>query len=148
MTTSDYRKEKLKIYSKKHHALYRDEDNARNSANNKKHPEEMRARTRKWQEKNPERADQIRFRARLKREFGMTPEEYDLLYTAQGGKCAICERHQTEFSRRLAVDHDHDSGKIRGLLCTSCNNMLGFAHDDKKRLRRAIEYMDSYEENK
>lgn len=61
----------------------------------------------------------------LKREYGITLEEYNRMLTAQNGKCAICK--QSDASKKaLAVDHCHKSGKVRGLLCGSCNVKLGW----------------------
>jgi hypothetical protein len=77
----------------------------------------------------------------LKRKFGLTPEQYDLIYQAQGGKCAICQV-ATGKTKKLAVDHDHKTGKIRGLLCSTCNRMiLGTLRDDITALQRAIDYL-------
>lgn len=79
---------------------------------------------------------------RLKSEFGMDPDVYDSLLAMQGGRCAIC--HGEPRTARLAVDHDHVSGEIRGLLCSRCNTeLLGAAHDSLEILRRAIEYLEN-----
>jgi hypothetical protein len=59
----------------------------------------------------------------LKRKYGLTNEEYDALFLFQGGVCFICKR-ACPTGRRLAVDHDHDTGAIRGLLCTMCNQRV------------------------
>lgn len=64
----------------------------------------------------------------IKKTYGITGEQYEALYEAQGGTCAICKR-ATGKSRRLAVDHDHATGYVRGLLCSSCNNILGHLRD-------------------
>ena len=63
--------------------------------------------------------------SRLKCEYGITLEDYNKLFDEQNGCCAICGKHQSEFKRPLSVDHDHNTGKVRGLLCTPCNNGLG-----------------------
>jgi len=60
----------------------------------------------------------------LKRDFGITIEEYDAMLTKQGGVCAICKRPPNK--NRLAVDHDHTTGEVRGLLCPSCNRAVGY----------------------
>lgn len=61
----------------------------------------------------------------LKRNYDLTVEQYDQMYQDQNGVCAIChEKCGSKF--RLAVDHDHDTGKVRGLLCLSCNQKLGW----------------------
>ena len=77
----------------------------------------------------------------LKR-YGMTLEQYDSLLTKQNGVCVICQ--QAPFGRRLSVDHCHASKVVRGLLCITCNTMLGHAKDDIARLESAIQYLKSY----
>ena len=84
----------------------------------------------------------------LKREYGITPEEYQRLYDRQAGLCAICrkpERTRENHSggiRPLAVDHDHQTKKVRGLLCGRCNWALGHFGDDILCLQAAIEYLE------
>lgn len=60
--------------------------------------------------------------------YGITKEQYEELYEAQGGVCCICER-ATGKTKRLAVDHDHETGYVRGLLCSTCNKILGHLRD-------------------
>jgi len=74
--------------------------------------------------------------------YGVTQEEYDALYKAQGGRCAICRR-ATGRARRLAVDHNHKTGEVRGLLCKPCNSYgIGmFARDEPEILDRAANYL-------
>lgn len=78
----------------------------------------------------------------LKRKFGISPEDYDAMYDAQEGVCAICHREEASPNRRLAVDHCHTTGKIRGLLCWPCNAALGKFQDDPERLRSAAVYIE------
>lgn len=79
---------------------------------------------------------------KLKADFGITPEAYQMLLDFQGGLCAICRRPSRV--RRLAVDHDHITGKVRGLLCRHCNyELLGWAKDDKWIFVRAYQYLES-----
>jgi hypothetical protein len=80
---------------------------------------------------------------RLRREFGITLAQYNAVLEFQGGKCAICNRPVREFKTRLAVDHSHTSGLLRGLLCWRCNKALGVFRDDLNRLRAAVEYLIS-----
>lgn len=77
---------------------------------------------------------------KLAREYGITVEEYDRMVEAQGGRCAICERPPG--ANRLAVDHDHATGHVRGLLCPSCNGVLGRWADEVDRFQRAAEYLE------
>lgn len=60
--------------------------------------------------------------------YGLTLEQYEALYEAQGGACYICERAKG-ITKRLAVDHDHTTGYVRGLLCSTCNKFLGHIRD-------------------
>lgn len=79
-------------------------------------------------------------RAKLLRLFGLTVEEFDALLDAQGGACAICES-PCRTGKRLAVDHDHGTGDVRGLLCAACNRGLGYFRDDPNLLVRAAAYL-------
>jgi hypothetical protein len=78
----------------------------------------------------------------LKKNFGITIDAYNDMFTKQGGKCAICGKHQSECTRALAVDHDHITGKIRGLLCSTCNIGLGNFKDDTSLLKNTITYLE------
>lgn len=75
--------------------------------------------------------------------FGITVEEYDHLLTEQQHRCAGCGKHQDELSKRLAVDHCHNSGRVRGLLCVNCNTALGKAFDNPVILQNLIAYLGS-----
>ena len=79
----------------------------------------------------------------LKKNHGITLDEYNAMFDRQSGKCAICkddfpDRH----GKSIHVDHDHATGAIRGLLCRQCNLMLGHARDNKAVLAGAIDYLD------
>lgn len=78
----------------------------------------------------------------LKR-FKLTPEDYDRILLGQNGACAICGTTQCREGFLFCVDHDHRTGTVRGLLCTSCNLLLGLARDSKKTLRSAIRYLNN-----
>lgn len=78
--------------------------------------------------------------------FGITPEQYTQMLEAQGGVCAICcqpERGRAKNGRikKLAVDHDHETGAVRGLLCANCNKGIGNLGDDPERLMAAAAYL-------
>ena len=79
-------------------------------------------------------------RSNLKRAYGLTLEQYDVMFDEQNGVCAICNEQATD-GRRLAVDHDHKTGKIRGLLCMNCNVGIGNLQDDITILRNAVDYL-------
>ena len=75
--------------------------------------------------------------ANLKRRYGLTEETFRELMEFQGCACAICK----EYSYNLVVDHDHETGVVRGLLCSSCNKLLGFAKDNVDILHQASQYI-------
>lgn len=87
-----------------------------------------------YQALNPEK----RYIATLAREYGLTPEEYDFMFASQGNACAICRVTDV----RWFVDHDHATGKVRGILCPKCNSALGFAKDSPEILRAAAQYLE------
>ena len=75
--------------------------------------------------------------------YGLTIAEYDAILEAQGGGCAICGRSPGR--KRLPVDHNHETGEIRGLLCLACNRAVGLLGDDPDLARRAAEYLSPLE---
>lgn len=81
-----------------------------------------------------------RHEKRVQATYNLKPGEYDGVYAFQGGKCAICRR-ATGKSRRLSVDHDHKTDKVRGLVCQPCNDMLGHMRDNQRLFRNAIQYL-------
>lgn len=74
--------------------------------------------------------------------YGITSNQYDALLVAQAGLCAICKRPEKARSKKfLAVDHDHNTGEIRGLLCHKCNAGLGHFDEDSDLLADALAYL-------
>jgi len=91
-----------------------------------------------------EKQKQRSFKNNLKK-YGITPEDYKTLLEQQQGRCKICSSSEVSRSRssyNLFVDHDHKTGKVRGLLCHHCNMGLGHFKDDTKSLKKAIEYLN------
>lgn len=104
--------------------------------------------TNQWKEKNPARVKKHARRKKLKSLYGLTETEYSDMVRRQGGLCAICRQAETVRGRwgnvqPLAIDHDHATGKVRGLLCDRCNRGIGFFFDDIGRLRSAIAYLET-----
>ena len=105
---------------------------------------EYRAR---YRAKHPEKFKESHERQKL-RKRGVTPEWFEAQLEAQGGGCKICGRPEDSvdnFSgnpRRLSVDHCHDTGMVRGLLCSRCNTALGLMADEPGRLREAALYLE------
>jgi hypothetical protein len=83
----------------------------------------------------------------LKRMYGLSLEEFERLNQKQNNCCAVCSRSPSELGR-LYVDHCHQSGKIRGLLCQKCNSGLGLLGDTREALQKALKYIDSQEGEK
>jgi hypothetical protein len=109
------------------------------------------ASVKRWQQQNKEHLHAYRrdYRQRRKREqrnaylrrtFGISSDDCEALLILQGGGCAICGRPPAKSS--LHIDHDHGSGRIRGLLCVGCNNALGQFLDSRDLLNRAANYLD------
>jgi hypothetical protein len=73
--------------------------------------------------------------------YNLTIEEYNKLFNIQNGKCAICGRHQNELIKALAVDHNHITGNVRGLICVRCNRAIGMFEDNISLLEKAIVYL-------
>ena len=102
------------------------------------------ARAMQWYRDNPGRTIANKRRFNLEKLDGITLAEYDALMHAQGGVCAVCRkaaagRHSRDV--RLVVDHCHETGVTRGLLCNNCNRAIGLLGDDPILLRRAITYL-------
>ena len=86
-----------------------------------------------------------RIAERRSRLYGLKQHEYDRMYASQDGSCAICKQ-RFESARTTHIDHDHRSGKVRALLCSSCNRILGLAREDPDRLRQAAKYIEQHRE--
>jgi hypothetical protein len=80
----------------------------------------------------------------LKKSYNIELHEYENLSNKQNNCCAICEVHQSNLTKSLAVDHDHKTGKIRGLLCGNCNTALGLLKENVELYQKSIIYIESY----
>jgi hypothetical protein len=111
---------------------------------------------RKWHDEstNPERTLRIKRRNRnatLKRQYGITIEDFDKMFAEQKGLCGICRNEMTINSKRgwggkheVCVDHNHQTGKVRGLLCRGCNLQLSMIEDMSFR-KKATQYLSKLE---
>jgi hypothetical protein len=79
---------------------------------------------------------------RVQKVYGLPAGAYQALYEFQGGRCAICGRGRG-ISKKLAVDHDHVTGLVRGLVDANCNRMLGDLRDDLEAARRLVAYLEN-----
>jgi hypothetical protein len=111
-----------------------DTEKAVNAAYREKNRDKLRVVSREWRRANPEKCRNWS----LKRKFGITQTEFELLFEIQMGKCAICAEAPDEI---LNIDHDHITGEIRALLCSACNRGLGHFKDDLQRISAAAIYL-------
>lgn len=109
----------------------------------KNHPE---ARKKALERYNKSVRDIVEHR-RLKNTYGITPEQLAEMETRQSGRCAICRyvicKRPPNGEKRLHIDHCHETGEVRGLLCWSCNSSLGSLGDSTERILSAIKYLES-----
>ena len=96
--------------------------------------------------RNPNKTREKYKRAWLKNRYGITLETYNEILKTQNYLCGICNLHESNFKRSLAVDHCHITGKVRGLLCGNCNKGLGLLKDSPKIIKSCIKYLKN--ENK
>jgi len=128
-------------------------DSARAKARYAADPKRTIERVQAWRRANVERAKETQRRYRserdyaammrdshLRRKFGMTQEQYERRLAQQGGGCAVCGR-APKAGKSLHIDHDHETGYVRGLLCFKCNAALGQLGDDLGRIERALTYV-------
>lgn len=122
----------------------------------RKNKERIAKQWKKWRENNKDKIREIKKRYRLKhldkvkndirewkwkKVFGITANQHQEMLIKQDYKCKICGIHQSKLKRILAVDHNHSSGKVRGLLCSHCNTGLGYFRDSIELLEKAINYL-------
>lgn len=77
----------------------------------------------------------------IKRKYGLTEKDWNDMFSSQEGRCAICRTHQQDLKEPLYVDHDHATGKVRGLLCGTCNTGIGMLKDSIEILEQAVSYI-------
>lgn len=123
----DMKSEERKAYNKEWSRKY--------YLNNK---DKVDTRNKRWKTENAEYYRKKLLWSRYK----ITPEDYDALVIGQRGECRICKVHQDTLKLNLHVDHDHTTGKVRGLLCENCNRGLGMFKDSAEILAKAIDYLN------
>jgi hypothetical protein len=135
--------------------LCREHSRAANRAWVKANPDKNRAKGKRFREANPIDYRHAQTKSRLKRVYGLSPEQYLALVEKQHGKCAICPKplisllsNDRDFTGQpddnvARVDHCHETGRVRGLLCFGCNVGLGKFKDDIQLLLKAVRYLDA-----
>jgi hypothetical protein len=109
----------------------------------KKTGAKRRAQTAAWKLKNPSYVKNHSLEAK----YGISLDTYNIKLAQQDYRCAICYKHENDNAggRKLAVDHNHSTGQVRGLLCYHCNLAVGMLSDNKFNALRVAEYLESYE---
>ena len=134
-------RESDRIYTRNYYAKNREKFRERDRIYKRENRDKIRITERKYYWKNKEKVD-ARNRARFLRQYYNLPiEKYEEMYKAQNGACAICKDINTS-GRKLAVDHNHNTGVIRGLLCSRCNLGIGQFKDDEDLLKIASDYIE------
>lgn len=111
------------------------------------HPERVKASVEGWRRRNPQAKKNSAKATWYRTTFGLTISEVETLIARQRGVCAICGNAETLIGtggkvRELCIDHCHATGTIRGMLCSACNGMLGYARDNLATLRAAAVYLE------
>lgn len=134
-----YRRNRLKVtqLQKEYRLRNLEKCKARVQRYKENNREKIAAYRKKWERQNAHR----RFEASLKRRYRITSHIYYTILRKQKGGCALCECKEGRKGGRLFIDHCHKSKKVRGLLCTKCNSILGMANDRVDLLRKAIKYL-------
>jgi hypothetical protein len=131
-----------KEYAREYGMKNREKITARTRAWRQANPERAREHERNWRERNPERYKELRRRANYRHNFGLELEEIEAMIEAQGGVCPICEVDISLGGKAGAhVDHEHDTGRIRGITCCNCNVGLGKFKDNPEFLKSAARYL-------
>jgi hypothetical protein len=129
----------------RHHYANRDKKNNQSKAWKAANPGYAAAYRKRIKAENPEKVFLQDRKSGLLKDYGLTIADYDHMFARQNGRCAICKQTQSSTlrgkPRMLSVDHDHSTGKIRGLLCNLCNRGIGALRDSPMLLSAAIEYL-------
>jgi Autographiviridae endonuclease VII len=116
----------------------------------KANPEKHRRNAKRTYEKTKNNPDKVRARRRyhLKKTYGLSLERYEQMLVEQGGVCAVCALPETRIItgsfKSLDVDHNHETGEVRGLLCTACNSALGLLSEDTDRIIALLDYVERH----
>lgn len=96
---------------------------------------------REYRAKNSANHVQYARKSKLKNKYKITENDYEKLFQLQSGGCAICKQPCATHGKTLSIDHDHKTGKIRGLLCINCNSALGLLKEDEDLIWNLLEYL-------
>lgn len=149
--------EKVKEHKRRFRARHRERIAAERAAEFQANKAKKYAVRQQWIDANPDmvaaqalrrrlRSMQRRLQSDMQYTYNVTAEQYQKIADAQGGVCAICKRpNVTTRTKRLFVDHNHSTGRLRALLCHSCNAGLGYFKEDPALFARAIAYLKAFD---
>lgn len=149
-------RERISQKNKEYHQKHRDRLLAAGRQRYHENIEVRRANSRRWHQENRDLAlkkmreygkknnHKALGRARKKR-YGITPEIFDAMFNAQNKCCAICGCSSTRAKNGWHLDHSHQTGKVRAILCNNCNCGLGYAKDSIETLQNMVEYLKYHE---
>jgi Recombination endonuclease VII len=133
----DYRA-RQSAYARAYYQAHKREINERRRAYSNFHKQEINERKRAYYHSHKQDIKPSLRRGQLKRQYGLSPADYDALLAQQNGVCATCGKPSEE---TLCVDHCHETGTVRGLLCRQCNFALGCFRDSQAAMMAAIAYL-------
>lgn len=106
----------------------------------------VRESNKQWCQRNKDARAVISRKHHLKKKFGISLDTYNEMFSQQSGSCAICGKHELDNGgKRLAIDHNHETGQIRSLLCHNCNTGIGHFEDDVSIVEKAVNYLKRWE---
>jgi Recombination endonuclease VII len=103
---------------------------------------------RQFYKDNPDKSKEENFKGKLSnllKNLGITKDDYYKKLNEQNHRCAICNKHESEFNKALAIDHNHTTKKVRSFLCGKCNTALGLFNENIELMNKAIEYLKHHE---
>jgi Autographiviridae endonuclease VII len=133
----DYRA-RQRAYARTYHEAHKQEINERRRAYCHSHKQEISERKRAYYHAHKQEIKPALRRGQLKRQYGLSPADYDALLAKQGGVCPLCGKRS---EKTFCVDHCHETGTVRGLLCRQCNFALGGFTDSQAAMIAAIAYL-------
>lgn len=134
MTRREYQRE----WFRKNKERLREKTRARAKRYRDSHSDQIKAATKAWRDANKNKIKHYT----LSYLYGITSERWDALFAAQGRRCAICLTEHPD-GRGWSTDHNHATGKVRGILCARCNAGIGMLGDDPTTMQRAARYVAS-----
>ena len=132
-------KEQIKKYNKEYRLKNKEHSLAYQKEYYKKNKKQIDETNKEYYEKNKGKTIEYQRKLALKTRYNLTLEKLDEMLIGQNHKCLICDKSLME--TRRCVDHNHKTGKIRGILCIECNSVLGMSHDNVDILKKAIDYL-------